>query len=205
MALSRTQIVEAAYAVLREHGLAGLTMRRLAQDLGVQAGAIYYHVASKQDLLAAVAVRILADTERTISTTDPAQAARDIRDTLLPVRDSADVISFVQAFKPDALIPFRQLHELFAEQFPAQQARWAAQTLIRYVLGFVAEEHNRAELVRANILSDPPSQAESLGAFLFGVEAVLQGLAAMSSQPSTLRTESAGSPAKLPGVPARQP
>lgn len=184
MALSRTQIVEAAYAMLREHGLPGLSMRRLAQDLGVQAGALYYHVASKQDLLAAVAVRILADAEPAISTTDAAQAARDIRDALLPVRDSADVISFVQAFRPDALIPFRRLPELFADRFPAQQARWAAQTLIRYVLGFVAEEHNHAELVRAGILSDPPSEAESLAAFLFGVEAVLRGLAALGGGPT---------------------
>src|SRR5580704_7670017 len=69
MALSRTQIVEAAYAMLREHGLAGLSMRRLAQDLGVQAGALYYHVASKQDLLAAVAERILSDSAPTISAT----------------------------------------------------------------------------------------------------------------------------------------
>ena len=185
MTLSRTQIVEAAYAMLREHGLAGLSMRRLAQDLGVQAGALYYHVASKQDLLAAVAGRILADAEPAISTTDPAQAARDIRDALLPVRDSADVISFVQAFRPDALVPFRHLPELFAERFPLQQARWAAQTLIHYVLGFVAEEHNRAELVRAKILTNPPSQAESLDAFLFGVEAVLQGLATLSGQRRT--------------------
>lgn len=185
MALSRTQIVEAAYARLREQGLAGLSMRHLAQDLGVQAGALYYHVASKQDLLASVAARILADADPAISTTDPAQAARDIRETLLPVRDSADVISFVQAFRPEALIPFRHLHELFAERFPDQQARWATQTLIHYVLGFVAEEHNHAELVRAKILSSPPSEAESLDAFLFGVEAVLQGLAALSSQART--------------------
>ncbi|HEY6493238.1 MAG TPA: TetR family transcriptional regulator [Trebonia sp.] len=182
MALSRSQIVEAAYAVLRENGLAGLSMRHLAHDLGVQPGALYYHVASKQDLLAAVAERILADAARTISTTDPVQAARGIRDTLLPVRDSADVISFVQAYKPDILVPFRRLDELFAERFPVEQAHWAAQTLIRYVLGFVAEEHNRAELVRAKILSDPPGQAGSLDAFLFGVEAILQGLAALSGQ-----------------------
>ena len=53
------------------------------------------------------------------------------------------------------------------------------------MLGFVAEEQNHAELVRAQIVTDPPSQAESLDAFLFGVEAVLQGLAALSSQRQT--------------------
>ena len=75
MALSRATIVEAAYAMLCQHGLAGLSMRRLAQDLGVQAGALYYHVESKQDLLAAVAERILGDSAPVISATDPGQKA----------------------------------------------------------------------------------------------------------------------------------
>jgi TetR/AcrR family transcriptional regulator, tetracycline repressor protein len=181
MALSRTQIVDAAYAILRQHGLPGLSMRRLAQDLGVQPGALYYHVASKQDLLAAVAERILTDSAQTIFTTDPAQAARDIRETLLPVRDSADVISFVQAFRPETLVPLQQLQQLFGKQFPEQQARWAAQTLIHYVLGFVAGEQNHAELVRAEILTDQPGQDESSIAFQFGLDAILRGLAAVET------------------------
>jgi AcrR family transcriptional regulator len=179
MALSRTHIVDAAYTMLRQHGLPGLSMRRLAQDLGVQPGALYYHVASKQDLLAAVAERMLTDTAQAISSTDPAQAARDIRDALLPVRDSADVISFVQAFRPETLVPLQRLQQLFGKQLPDQQARWAAQTLVHYVLGFVAQEQNHAELVRAKILTSQPGQTESLDAFQFGLDAILQGLAAL--------------------------
>jgi AcrR family transcriptional regulator len=182
VALSRTQIVDAAYAMLRQHGLPGLSMRRLAQDLGVQAGALYYHVASKQDLLAAVAERILTDSPQAISAADPAQAARGIRETLLPVRDSADVISFVQAFRPETLVPLQQLQQLFGKQFPGQQARWAAQTLIHYILGFVAGEQNQAELVRAQILTDQPGQAESGDAFQFGLDAILSGLAAVEAR-----------------------
>jgi TetR/AcrR family tetracycline transcriptional repressor len=184
MALSRTQIVDAAYAMLRQHGLPGLSMRRLAQDLGVQPGALYYHVASKQDLLAAVAERILSDSAQAISATDAAQAAADIRQALLPVRDSADVISFVQAFRPDTLVPLQRLRQLFARQFPDQQARWAAQTLVHYVLGFVAEEQNHAELVRARILDGQPSAAESRDAFRFGVDAILHGLHALPPSPA---------------------
>lgn len=182
MGLSRTQIVEAAYLMLRQHGLPGLSMRRLAQHLGVQAGALYYHIASKQDLLAAVAERIFTDDTQAISSTDPAEAARDIREALLPIRDSADVISFVHAFRPDALTPFQHLHRLFAVRFPPKEAYWAAQTLIHYVLGFVAEEHNHAELVRAG-LADRPGDPHSLDAFLFGVDAILQGLEILSTQP----------------------
>lgn len=176
MALTRPQIVDAAYDILRRHGLAGLTMRRLAQCLGVQPGALYYHVASKQELLAAVAEHILGNSAHTVSATDPAQAAWDIRQALLPVPDSADVISFVQAFRPDTLVAFQQLQRLFEKQLPNRQARWAAQTLIHYVLGFVAEEHNRAELVRAGISGEPPDQVESSEAFRFGVDVIIEGI-----------------------------
>lgn len=178
MALSRAQIVDAAYAKLRAHGLGGLSMRRLAQDLGVQHGALYYHVASKQELLAAVAGRILSDGLGEAMAADPLDAARELREALLRVRDGAEVVSFVLAYQPAALGPLTGLHQIFAPQLPPAQARWAARTLIHYVLGFVAEEQNRAELVRARILAGDPDQAESAAAFLFGARAILRGLPA---------------------------
>jgi AcrR family transcriptional regulator len=179
--LTREHIIETAYATLRDRGLAGLSMRRLAQDLEVQPGALYYHVPSKQEMLAAVAERILADTTAAISGSDPVRAAADLRGALLRVRDSAEVISFAHAFRPGALSPLRGLEQLFAGQFTPQQARWAAQTLMHYVLGFVAEEQNRAELVRAGIVGGDPDPAESSEAFSFGVSAILRGIESMRS------------------------
>ncbi|GEA88717.1 TetR family transcriptional regulator [Cellulomonas cellasea] len=61
MALSRVQVVAAALEILDEYGLGDLTMRRLATSLGVQPGALYWHVANKQALLAEVADAIVAD------------------------------------------------------------------------------------------------------------------------------------------------
>jgi AcrR family transcriptional regulator len=164
--LNRPQIVEAATAVLQGQGLAGLSMRRVAQELEVQPGALYYHVANKQDLLAEVAARILAGG---VSRTDPRAAATDLRAALLEVRDSAEVVSFVQAYRPEML---PRLDGLF--RLPAPQAEWAARTLVRYVLGFVAEEQNRAELVRTGILPAPDPQTDA--AFEFGLAAVVGGL-----------------------------
>ncbi|HET9720864.1 MAG TPA: TetR family transcriptional regulator [Solirubrobacteraceae bacterium] len=172
MALTRSQIIDAGCALLAEDGLAGLTMRRLAQRLEVAPGALYYHVPSKQDLLAAIAEQIL-DTAG-ISTDDPARAAHDIRAALLRVRDSAEVISFVNAFRPEVLGPFRTLERTFG--LPPQQARWAARTLIHYVLGFVAEEQNQAELARVRIVADFPAGETSAQAFRFGVTTILRGL-----------------------------
>lgn len=177
MVLNRAKVVDGACGMLREQGFGGLSMRRLAQDLGVKHGALYYHVANKQQLIVEIAVRILDDPPRPISTTDARQAASDIRDALLGIRDGAEVVSFALAFRPDALVPFQELHRLFADRHPPREARWAARTLVRYVLGFVAEEQNYAELVGTTILTDVPSRAEEANdAFLFGVEAVVSGL-----------------------------
>ncbi|MDF2848837.1 MAG: TetR family transcriptional regulator, partial [Oerskovia sp.] len=57
--LDRERVVRAALALLDEVGLDGLTLRRLAQDLGVKAPALYWHFASKADLLHEMAATML--------------------------------------------------------------------------------------------------------------------------------------------------
>ena len=49
--LSRERVLRAAIALADERGADELTMRKLAQDLGVEAMSLYNHVASKDDLL----------------------------------------------------------------------------------------------------------------------------------------------------------
>ncbi|WP_255355826.1 TetR family transcriptional regulator, partial [Frankia sp. CpI1-P] len=53
-----------------ERGLAGLTMRRLAAELGVEAMSLYNHVANKRDLLDGIAARVY----ESIPLPDPALA-----------------------------------------------------------------------------------------------------------------------------------
>jgi AcrR family transcriptional regulator len=52
--LSRARVVDAALGYIDEHGLPGLTMRRLGARLGVEAMALYRHVPGKEALLDAV-------------------------------------------------------------------------------------------------------------------------------------------------------
>ena len=49
--LSRERIVGAAVTLLDEQGIDGLTMRRLAERLGVTSTALYWHVRTKDDVL----------------------------------------------------------------------------------------------------------------------------------------------------------
>ena len=59
--LSRTSVVAAAVDFIDVHGLPALTMRRLGQELGVEAMALYRHVPGREDLLDAVAGRVIAE------------------------------------------------------------------------------------------------------------------------------------------------
>jgi AcrR family transcriptional regulator len=52
----RRRIVEAADALIREHGLAGATTREIAKAAGCAEGSIYVHFADKIDLVIAVVV-----------------------------------------------------------------------------------------------------------------------------------------------------
>jgi AcrR family transcriptional regulator len=49
--LSRDRVLQTAVALADERGVAELTMRKLAKELGVEAMSLYNHVASKDDLL----------------------------------------------------------------------------------------------------------------------------------------------------------
>jgi AcrR family transcriptional regulator len=59
--LSRENIVQAAIAIADEEGLAGLSMRRVAAEMGVATMSLYRHVPSKDDLLLAMLDAVMAE------------------------------------------------------------------------------------------------------------------------------------------------
>ena len=63
MALEAEKIVLVALDLLKTYGLGDVTMRRVAQELGVQPGALYWHFKNKQSLLVALGNLILIGLE----------------------------------------------------------------------------------------------------------------------------------------------
>lgn len=61
--LSAARIVEAAVAVLDEDGIEQLSMRRLAQRLGVAAPSLYWHVSTKDDVIDLAVDAIFAEVD----------------------------------------------------------------------------------------------------------------------------------------------
>ena len=59
--LDRASVLDEAFLLLREQGLAGLSMRKLAERLSVQAPALYWHFTDKGELLGLMAAAIYRD------------------------------------------------------------------------------------------------------------------------------------------------
>ena len=62
--LSKTRVLEAAISLADRTGIETLTMRNLAQELGVEAMSLYYHVANKEALLDGLVDSLLAEIEQ---------------------------------------------------------------------------------------------------------------------------------------------
>ncbi|WP_431908587.1 TetR/AcrR family transcriptional regulator C-terminal domain-containing protein [Nonomuraea jabiensis] len=62
--LNRERVLDAALELADQEGLEGLTMRRLAKALGVEAMSLYNHVSNKADILDGVAERVFEQVER---------------------------------------------------------------------------------------------------------------------------------------------
>ncbi len=61
--LSRERILQASLRMADEGGIESLSMRKLAQDLGVQAMSLYNHVANKDDLLDGIVELVVSEIE----------------------------------------------------------------------------------------------------------------------------------------------
>ncbi|GHC99294.1 TetR family transcriptional regulator [Zhihengliuella salsuginis] len=183
MALTQETVVTAAVGILRDFGLADLSMRRLARDLDVQVGALYWHVKNKQELLVEVASALM-DTPA-LGAGGPAGAVHDavtpaaargsilhlassLHTLLLPIPDSAEVVHVARVLAPERLTPLTRLTDLFAAAgLPAERAVSAQSLIVNHVLGSIAEAQNRADFAVSG--TDAPD-------FRWALERALDGL-----------------------------
>ena len=180
----RGSITSTALRLLDEVGLPDLSMRRLASELGVQPSALYWHFSNKQELLAAVADRILEriSTPTSTPTSDAVlTVARNIRDALLAYRDGAEIVmsSYALGFGAD------RAHTALVDALstdPIADADARASVLLQFILGHAlavqqrlhAESHGAAA---PSAEADPSARIEAT--FDIGVRALLAGLRTM--------------------------
>jgi AcrR family transcriptional regulator len=151
-ALSKERIVEAAIEILDADGEGALTFRALAARLATGAGAIYWHVASKNDLLAAATDDVIARVmTEVVSGAEPRDAIRAIASGVF---DAIDAHPWVGAqlsrepWQPAVLQVFEGVGgQLQALGVPERAQFDCASALVNYVLGLAGQYAAGARLV----------------------------------------------------------
>jgi AcrR family transcriptional regulator len=184
--LHKRDVVEAATAILDTYGIADLTMRRLGRELNVSAGALYWHFANKQELLGAIADRILEPVgdvpgfwrNRVV------EVCGRLRDALLSHTDGAELVS--ASFAAGQSWAMKQIVARLGEAatdagVADAHAALAARTVVYYVLGFTADEQSRLQWDAAG--ADLPDEQSVLtdeagDRFGFGLALLVDGIAA---------------------------
>jgi TetR/AcrR family tetracycline transcriptional repressor len=172
-ALTKAAIVQAALDLLDEAGTDGLTLRALASRLGVQAPALYWHVASKQALLDEMATRIwrhIGDVMAGLPADLPWREvmttyAVTVRNQLLGHRDGAKAFSGTTLTDPDVIRREEvTLENLIRQGFTLPDAVRGLLLLHTFTIGFCVEEQAVIQVTASGDDSySPARRAELIG------------------------------------------
>ena len=151
-ALSKERIVEAAIEILDADGESALTFRALAARLATGSGAIYHHVASKNELLAAAADDLIGRVmTEVVRGAEPREAIRAIA---LGVFDAIDAHPWVgaQLSREPWQSAVLQILESVGGQLQAlgvpRRAQFdCASALVNYILGLAGQYAAGARLL----------------------------------------------------------
>jgi AcrR family transcriptional regulator len=161
MALDRETVVRTALRVLDEVGIEGLTLRKIAAALDVQAPALYWHFKNKQELLDEMATTVFADNVREVGLPSSARTwpewamdyGKNLRQMLLRYRDGARMFSGTYLTDSALYAPMEQALQTFtaagfalpkaiftAAGFALPKAISGLSTIYFYAIGFTIEE-----------------------------------------------------------------
>lgn len=199
--LDRDRIVVAALRILDNQGVEALSLRRLADALGVTPMSIYWHVRDKAELFELVGQAVLAEVELPPTSGDWRQELRDLHRAMLVVLlkhpNALEVLIGRARYGAAGVTMFeRLLSILLRAGLSPDEAFVAYMVLYEYLLGFAAVA-NRAPEFRemqqqgvAYLLSLPAERFPSIAAvaptigrhpleeqFEIGLEALIEGIA----------------------------
>ena len=150
--LSRDRIIEASIELLDSSGESGLTFRALSERLATGAGAIYWHIANKSDLLAAACDAVVTRAMNEIVVTTPEATIRAVALGLFDVIDEHPWVGSALTSSP-GLSPIVRILEPIGRQIRAlgvpDEQQWASLgALMAYILGVSRQNAANRELAR---------------------------------------------------------
>ncbi len=142
--LSRDRVIAAALALVDREGLDGLSMRRLAAELGVEAMSLYHHVQDKSDVLDGLVGAVLDEMQLPAGGPWDERVLQVAHELRRVVRAHPHVHTLVveRAFRsPSVLAPVAVLLDALAESgLPGEQVAGAFWTLLSFVSGSLSCE-----------------------------------------------------------------
>jgi AcrR family transcriptional regulator len=148
--LTREEIIEQALALLEEHGPGALSMRRLADRLGVAPNALYTHVRGKADLIDGLIDQVYAGLELHPNpggdwTQQLTTLSQEIREHLLAHPAVVPYALQQPGLGPHSLRLGEAIYNVLRPAgFSDQAVVGTVYALVTYILGFVALEVPRA-------------------------------------------------------------
>ena len=145
--LSRTTVVEHALKLADAEGLDSVTIRRLAQELGVTPMALYWHFKNKDELLLGIADHVLSGVKATRDPDDPwLRQLRAMVEALVGgMREHPSLPALLQAVDKERAPSFSRatndaLELLTRGGFNLDEAYWVASYLLQGSIGLVAAQ-----------------------------------------------------------------
>jgi TetR/AcrR family tetracycline transcriptional repressor len=169
--LSRDAIVERALRVMDVEGPDAVTIRRIAQEFGVTPMALYWHVANKDELLAAMGDAMLSGIEPLVTTGPWSAQLRGVIDALVESLRrhpaAAELVLPRILVHPDGLVVTEFTLALledagFSVAQAADLARTGLQTAIMLVSQMPGAETQAAEEQRDQLLGEKRAYIEAL-------------------------------------------
>jgi AcrR family transcriptional regulator len=172
--LTREAIVETGLRVLDRDGLAGFSMRRVADELDTGAASLYWHVGSKDGLLDLIFDEVIGEQVDEVPDPDPPrwqeqlkEVARAARATILRHRDIVEISIGRVPMGPNALrYSERVLAILRAGGVPDKLAVQSYLLLFSVVNGFTMDEAGYEAETEAGAAPPLEEGAEMVGDYL---------------------------------------
>jgi TetR/AcrR family transcriptional regulator, tetracycline repressor protein len=163
----RAEIVRAALELLENGGLEALSLRRVAQALGMHAPGLYWYIDDKQELIDLMAKAIVE--EALADDNGPAagegweawltDVAVRMRHAMLAHRDGARVVAGAYLFRTNAITGTMETAIRVMEEagYSRDMALHGAITVMRYTMGIALDDQagpsKRAEMIRKRMES----------------------------------------------------
>ena len=199
--IDRAAVLAAALRVLDAEGRAGVTMRRIARELDVEAASLYTHVRSKDDLVDGVLDRVLDE----VRLPDPGLSWRQAitaaygtyRRTLLAHPAAVPLLTErAQASSAQYRLAARSIELLEQGGLDPRGVVETQVALIAFTMGFVAQEVGRSAAPSAELLESSPVMRRAIATaaqipvddrFRAGLDLILDGAEAARRRQRRMR------------------